>query len=70
MLASLVQSRIGKLKEQKANQILQEKIIKINNTLEKQIKIKSRENTQLNHKILDPGKERLSVKCLQSSRTN
>ena len=57
MLASLVQSRIGKLKEQEANQILQEKIIKINNTLEKQIKIKSRENTQLNHKILDQEKK-------------
>ncbi|RCL74246.1 MAG: GAF domain-containing protein [Flavobacteriales bacterium] len=57
MLASLVQSRIGKLKEQEANQILQEKIIKINSTLEKQIKIKSRENTQLNHKILDQEKK-------------
>ena len=57
MLASLVQSRIGKLKEQEANQILQEKIIKINNNLEKQIKIKSRENTQLNHKILDQEKK-------------
>ena len=57
MLASLVQSRIGKLKEQEANQVLQEKIIKINNTLEKQIKIKSRENTQLNHKILDQEKK-------------
>jgi len=57
LLASLVQSRIGKLKEQEENQILQEKIIKINNTLEKQIKIKSRENTQLNHKILDQEKK-------------
>lgn len=57
MLASLVQSRIGKLKEQEANQILQEKIIKINNSLEKKIKVKSKENTQLNHKILEQEKK-------------
>ena len=57
MLASLVQSRYGKLKEQEANKILQAEIIKINDSLEKQIKIKSRENTELNHKILDQEKK-------------
>ena len=57
MLASLVQSRIGKLKEQEEKQILQEKIIKINNSLEKKIKVKSKENTQLNHKILEQEKK-------------
>ncbi len=57
MLASLVQSRIGKLREQEEKQKLQEKIIILNESLEKKIKLKSKENTQLNHKILEQEKK-------------
>ena len=57
MLASLVQSRMEKIKEQKAREQLQEKIVKINKNLEKQIRNKSKENTQLNHKILEQEKK-------------
>ncbi len=57
MLASLVQSRIGKLREQEEKQKLQEKIILLNENLEKKIRLKSKENTQLNHKILEQEKK-------------
>ncbi|MDO7614052.1 MAG: GAF domain-containing protein [Crocinitomicaceae bacterium] len=57
MLASLVESRMGKLKEQEAKNKLQEKIIALNESLERKIRKKSKENTQLNHKILEQEKK-------------
>jgi len=57
LLANIVESRIGYLKKQEAKQQLQEKIIQINENLEKEVKRKSKENTQLNHKILDQEKK-------------
>ena len=57
MLASIVQSRMEKIKEQQTRQDLQAKIVRINKNLEKQIRIKSKENTQLNHKILEQEKK-------------
>lgn len=57
MLSSLVESRMGKLKEQEAKNKLQEKIITLNESLEIKIRKKSKENTQLNHKILEQEKK-------------
>lgn len=57
LLANIVESRIGNLKEQEAKQQLQEKIVQINENLENEVKRKSKENTQLNHKILDQEKK-------------
>ena len=57
LLANIVESRIGYLKKQEAKQELQDKIIQINENLEKEVKRKSKENTQLNHKILDQEKK-------------
>ena len=57
MLSSLVESRMGKLKEEEAKNILQEKIVTLNGTLERKIRKKSKENTHLNHKILEQEKK-------------
>ncbi len=57
LLANIVESRIGSLKEQEAKEELQLKIIRINENLEKEVKRKSKENTELNHKILEQEKK-------------
>jgi len=57
LLANIIESRIGNLKEQEAKQKLQEEIIQINKNLEKEVKRKSKENTELNHKIVEQEKK-------------
>ena len=52
MIASLLESHFSRLKEQEIKEELQKKIIALNNNLEREIDYKSKENTELNHKIL------------------
>ena len=52
MISSLLESHFSRLKEQEIKEVLQREIITLNNNLEKEIDHKSKENTELNHKIL------------------
>lgn len=52
MISSLLESHFSRLKEQETKELLQKEIITLNNNLEKEIDYKSKENTELNHKIL------------------
>tara|TARA_B100000767_G_C19759867_1_gene534688 strand:+ start:219 stop:2708 length:2490 start_codon:yes stop_codon:yes gene_type:complete len=52
MISSLLESHFSRLKEQEIKELLQNEIIALNNNLEKEIDYKSKENTELNHKIL------------------
>ena len=52
MISSLLESHFSRLKEQEIKEVLQKEIITLNNNLEKEIDYKSKENTELNHKIL------------------
>ena len=52
MISSLLESHFSRLKEQEKKEVLQKEIISLNNNLEKEIDDKSKENTELNHKIL------------------
>lgn len=57
MISSLLESHFSRLKEQDIKENLQKEIIKINSNLEQQIEDKSKENTELNHKILEQDKK-------------
>ena len=52
MISSLLESHFSRLKEQEIKEVLQREIITLNKNLEKEIDHKSKENTELNHKIL------------------
>ena len=52
MISSLLESHFSRLKEQETKEILQKEIVTLNSNLEKEIEYKSKENTELNHKIL------------------
>tara|TARA_B100001057_G_scaffold376489_2_gene381659 strand:+ start:7892 stop:10384 length:2493 start_codon:yes stop_codon:yes gene_type:complete len=52
MISSLLESHFSRLKEQEIKEALQKEIIALNNNLEREIDDKSKENTELNHKIL------------------
>ena len=53
MIASLLETHYSRLKEQQVKENLQKEILALNTNLEKEIQVKSRENIDLNHKIVD-----------------
>tara|TARA_B110000093_G_C12971823_1_gene412994 strand:- start:2720 stop:5218 length:2499 start_codon:yes stop_codon:yes gene_type:complete len=56
-ISSLLESHYNRLVEQEIKQNLQDKIIALNNNLEQEINEKTKENTELNHRILDQDKK-------------
>ena len=57
MIASLLETHYSRLKEQQVKENLQKEILALNTNLEKEIQVKSRENIDLNHKIVDQEKK-------------
>jgi PAS domain S-box-containing protein len=58
-ISKLVANRIDKLKEQEVKEQLQQEIIQINESLEKQVFLKTKENIKLNQQIADTEKSLL-----------
>lgn len=56
MIASLLESHYSRLQEQEVKENLQKEVLALNTNLEKEIQVKSRENIDLNHKIVDQEK--------------
>ncbi|MDA9987217.1 GAF domain-containing protein [Crocinitomicaceae bacterium] len=57
MIASLLESHYSRLQEQEIKENLQKEVLSLNSNLENEIQIKSKENIDLNHKIVDQEKK-------------